>query len=71
MYRNKDAVFDLQKMHIAHTKNSLRYKYLGIHKQSLSLSPKTFPPEPRVRVIGRKQTYTERKRYIVMQNNIV
>lgn len=47
MYRNKDVVFDLQKMHVAHTKDThLRYKYLGIHKQSLSLSPKHFFQNP-------------------------
>lgn len=46
MNKNKDVVFDLQKLHEAHTKNSLRYTYLGIHKQSLSLSPKHFLQNP-------------------------
>lgn len=69
-YRNKDVVFDLQNIHVvAHTKNSLRNKYLGIHKPFTVA--KTFLREPRFRVIGKKQTYSERTRYIVMQNNIV
>lgn len=62
---------DLQKIHVAHTKSVNVIHIFGNPQTKPFTVAKTFPPEPRFRVIGRKQTYTERTRYIVMQNNIV